>query len=382
MDKELLNRLTEKINNGSASDQELSLFNAYMNSLAHAGTDWSAQYPGGSEAVKKELSALIGARIAYPEKPRTYLWKRIAVAASVVLCIAAGGYFMMHRDAPETRLTATNPAQTVKPGGNKATLTLADGRTLVLSSAQTGIIAGPQITYTNGTPVEDAVSVQPHSGQQLLLMETPRGGTYTITLADGTQVWLNAETSLKYPAQFDENERVVELKGEAYFQVKTTYDAQGKKIPFRVVSDQQTVEVLGTQFNMCAYPDQPSVKTTLVEGLVAVTARKGRSLLKPNEQAVTQKGETQVKAVNVYPNVAWREGKFSFDGKTLEETLNEIGRWYDLKIVYEDGVPQEELTGDAFRNQNINFIFRLLDVAKVNYKLDIPLRRLTILKKK
>lgn len=380
MEKEILDQLVEKINNGSATDEELSLYNAYMNRLAEGDVDWSDKFAGGSEALKAELWGMINTKIDYKPKVRLVTWKRIAVAASILLCFSIGGYLVYNGSPVKEQLVVNNDNE-VKPGGNKATLTLADGRVIELSTAQTGIITGEQITYANGTPVDQAKG-SANNTKSLISLHTPRGGIYEITLPDGTQVWLNSETTIKYPEQFNESERIVQLTGEAYFNVKTIFANNGQKVPFRVVSNNQTVEVLGTEFNINAYPEQSSAKTTLVEGKVAINTQHNHLVLKPNEQASTQQnGETRMKSVNAYNYIAWKEGKFSFDGKTLQETLSEIGRWYDLSIIYENGIPEAELTGDAFRNQNINFVFRLLTVAGVDYKLDVQRRKLTIIRK-
>lgn len=378
---ENIEHLVFKFNNGTITPGELELLMNWYNSHDDQNVTINTKTDESYDRVKSRILSNLLTKIT-SEQPqpltiyRRYKW---VAAAAAVLVMATGiwGLIEYKKAVPQAELVKTE----IKAGGNKATLTLQNGTNIVLSSTQTGIVTGEKITYANGTPVENASLVNTTEIQKLTL-HTPRGGTYTITLQDGTQVWLNAASSIRYPSRFNTEARVIELEGEAYFQVKTAYNQKGEKIPFRVITGQQEVEVLGTQFNINAYPDQAFSKTTLVEGKVVVGDHHNHITLKPDEQAVTVSGNTKVKQVQAGHYTAWRDGKFSFDGKTLEETMNDIARWYDLQIVYENGIPEEELTGDAYRNQNINFVFRLLNAAEIDYKLDVVRRKLTIKGKK
>lgn len=375
-----IEQLVFKFNTGSITKDELRVLIAWYNSHDDAKATIFADKVEFEEDLKSRMLAGLLKRVA-ESKPKTrfplYGW--LSAAAAVVLAVVGIWFMVLNKKAGETKQYAITD---IKPGGNKATLTLANGKTIVLSSTQAGIITGEKITYANGQPVQDANTASADQSQEMLAVHTPLGGTYKITLPDGTDVWLNAGSTIKYPSRFSADARIVSLQGEAYFHVKSVYQANGDKIPFKVIADGQEVEVLGTQFNMNAYSEQKTVKTTLVEGKVAVTVKDEHVLLLPNQQAVTTSEKTYIKAVHVYNYTAWREGKFSFDGKTFEETIDEIARWYNLRIVYENAVPDEELTGDAFRNQNIHFVLRLLDVAQINYKLDVSHRQLTIVGKK
>lgn len=379
---EYIEQLVYKFKIGTISPEELKVLNDWYNCHDDELVTIVTQKTDTHEALKSRmlngLLAKINADTVNKPHKRLPLWRWVAATAAVFVLLASV-WFMLQREEPNT--TPVIASTTIEPGGNKATLTLANGKTILLSSAQKGILAGNDIRYADGQPVDSASSANQYSG--MLSLQTPRGGTYKITLPDGTEVWLNAASKITYPSKFEGHARIVKLEGEAYFQVKTVYDELQRKVAFRVLTSKQEVEVLGTQFNVNAYPEETSVKTTLVEGKVAIKDQQGRVLLTPNQQAVTTSSSTKVKSVNVYNYVAWRDGKFSFDGKTFEETMDEIARWYDLKIVYEHGVPDEELVGDAYRNQNIHFVMRLLEkVAQVNYKLDVSRRQLTIGEKK
>lgn len=373
LNTEYIENLVFKFNNGSITQDELQILTDWYNSH----NDQKAVISSSPEEVKSQMLVGLLAKVSAQQPKRIKLYpKRRWLAAVAILSIVALGTMMVIQNqssSPKTSLLKTS----IEPGGNKATLTMANGKSISLSNAQTGIVTGQEIKYIDGTIVENT-----DVGIQQLILHTPRGGTYTVKLQDGTQVWLNAESTLKYPSSFTSEDRIVEIEGEAYFDVQPAYKKTGEKIPFRVITKQEVIEVLGTEFNVNSYLNQASSKTTLVEGKIALNNNVNRTLLSPNEQAVTTNGKTKVKSVNVSYYTAWRDGKFSFDGKTFEETMDEIGRWYDLDIKYENDIPTEELTGDAFRNQNISFVLRLLDVAKINYKLDINLRKLTIKGKK
>jgi transmembrane sensor len=377
-----IEELVFKLNTGTISPAELQVLQDWYNSHDDTQVTISTRLDESNDQVKSRMLENLLVKIAMERSQPVKLYRRFKwlTAAAALLAITLFTWMFMEykRPVPELKVQTAE----IKAGGNKATLTLQDGRNITLSSSQTGIVTGDKITYANGSPVENT-GLDESSEIQKLTLHTPRGGTYTITLEDGTQVWLNAASTLKYPSRFGATGRVVELEGEAYFKVKPIFDQKGEKIPFKVIGTQQVVEVLGTQFNMNAYANQPFSKTTLVEGKVAITGQSNNFTLAPGEQASTAFGKTNVKKVDVGNYTAWRDGKFSFDGKTFEETMNDIARWYDLHIVYENGIPDEELTGDAYRNQNIRFVLRLLDdVAKVDYKLDVANRKLTIKGKK
>lgn len=378
-----IEHLVFKFNSGSITAAELKVLLEWYNSHDDQQVTIPSKVDESDEVVKSRMLTNLLSKVAEEQsrQPRkTRLDIRWLAAAAAVLVVAFGTWMATEYKTPvgNSELLKTS----IEPGGNKATLTLTDGRAIQLSSSQAGIVAGEKITYTNGTPVENTAPAHSPDGQEQLSLHTPRGGTYKIILSDGTQIWLNAQTTIKYPVRFNTTERVVELEGEAFFKVKSAYRANGEKIPFKVISNRQEVEVLGTQFNMTAYPGKVSSKTTLVEGKVAISDQQHRFILAPNEQAVTTTGKTMVKQVDPANYTAWRDGKFSFNDKTFEETMDEIGRWYDLDIIYTNEIPKEELVGDAFRNQNISLVLRLLDVAEIDYKLDVPHRKLTIKGKK
>src|SRR5690606_7907066 len=231
------------------------------------------------------------------------------------------------------------------------------------------IIDNGQLAMGNDDTPESSSSTINHQ------LSTPKGGTYQITLADGTNVWLNSESTLKYPTRFWGNERVVELEGEAYFEVtaQTAGVRTPNQVPFRVISKGQTVEVLGTQFNISAYADEAEIKTTLVEGRVKVNADESpfeSLLLVPGEQAILAGTVMQKQQVDVEQFIAWKDGLFSFKETELHAVMRQLSRWYDVTIAYQDNVPTTHYYGAISRNESLAGVLELLQQSGLNFKIE------------
>lgn len=341
--------------------------------------DWDALSDGlQTEVPQERLGRLfegVEQRIRRSNPRRLWAW--LPYAAAVILAVAAGTWFFGERGqkSKEQVLAAAD----IQPGGNRAMLTLADGRTVELSEEQEGIVVGEGITYLDGSAVSPEVGKSgspkiglgenqlPASDPRLLTLTTPKGGTYRITLPDGTRVWLNAASTLKYPSRFDGRERVVELEGEAYFEVASAFH-----LPFKVITNSQTVEVLGTQFNISAYADEAETRTTLVEGAVAILNRESKTVnqLKPGEQSIVREAMTEVRAVDVNRYAAWKDGKIVLEGRTLPDILREVSRWYDIEISYQGRIPQGTFFGRANRGSNLGTVLRLLESADLDYSFE------------
>ena len=265
-----------------------------------------------------------------------------------------------------------------------------------MSEMQTGIVVGEQdITYSDGTALGQPEEGTPGTENGSLntnyyVLSTPKGGTYQITLPDGSKVWLNANSTLTYPSQFDGEERVVELTGEGYFEVNRRKVNESAFQPFKVISNGQTVEVLGTQFNISAYPDEAEMKTTLVEGRVQVAMSPERSLasgerdgrdgqrvgrgrttiLAPGEQGIIQNGKLEVQPVDVEKITAWQKGYFMFSGE-LQSILADIARWYDVEVVFNKaGLKSVKASGIVFRDKPLSDVLDMLSrVAPVQFEV-------------
>lgn len=292
-------------------------------------------------------------------------WLPYVAAALGIFVIGFSIYGYLNSNQPTEILHARSVD--IPPGGNHAVLTLADGRTIDLSEAQTGIVMGNGATYLDGStvfnePVNDGVSTEFHS------LTTPNGGTYQITLSDSTKIWLNAASTLKYPSRFNGKERVVELAGEAYFAV-----SKDKKRPFKVISSRQEIEVLGTEFNVSVYEDEPEARTTLVNGSVSVVPTADRlspQTLRPGEQATLRGTAITVQGVDVASYTAWRDGRFYFRNTAFDEMMRQISRWYDVEVTYRRGVPNETFSGKMSRNLSLMTVLELLNVSDVRIQLE------------
>ncbi|MBO9202966.1 MULTISPECIES: FecR family protein [Niastella] len=308
------------------------------------------------------------------------------VAAGTMMLMATAGYFLVTRKDPVPVIVQTPKPETrpVMPGGNKALLTLGDGSVIVLDSAANGALSLQGKTIVLKKQDGQLVYQSQHNGNQDAVawnaISTPRGGQYQVVLPDGTKVWLNAVSSLRFPAGFTGKERVVELTGEAYFEVNHN------NLPFIVEIISATgrpgggkVKVLGTHFNIKAYLDESLIKTTLLEGSVDMTSTQSHYVLKPGQQAQLHKNGIMSldEHADVEEAVAWKDGRFVFNEASVETVMREIARWYDVEIVYAGKVPDEKLEGEIPRNSNITEVFKILELSNVHCKIEG--RKITVL---
>jgi len=277
-------------------------------------------------------------------------------------------FYQAHRSNSQVKLAKTSVYKNdIAPGGLKATLTLANGDKITLDGAkigalakQTGIIitkaADGQLIYT----VSDTKSANASAYNTI---ETPKGGQYQIRLPDGTQVWLNAASSMKFPVSFSNSKRRrVELNGEAYFEV-----AHKNNQPFVVKTTRQEVEVLGTHFNISSYPDENITKTTLLEGSVRLN---GGTLLKPGQQGVSTSNGLIVKHVNADEELDWKNKQFILNDEDLQQVMRRLARWYDVEVVYEGTPADIQFVGVVSNTRNISGVLKLMErTGKVNFKI-------------
>jgi len=293
-------------------------------------------------------------------------WLRSAGAAAVVFaCMALGWYGRMVVEKQPEEVGQTPAVSTIVPGGNKATLTLGDGQVVNLSETQSGIVFGDELTYTDGSGVLPANGRQ--SGESTAIsLTTPNGGTYQVILSDGTKVWLNSASKLRYPAKFS-GQREVELEGEAFFEVAP------KKTPFLVKTRDQVVEVLGTQFNITGYPDESEVRTTLLEGAVQVINAHSNAIsrLSPGKQSVVKGRQTEVRKVDTEPYVAWKNGYFAFPDEHISRVMNTIARWYNIEVEYQGDMTNKYFGGTLSRFENFETLLRTIELTgSVRFKIE------------
>ena len=287
----------------------------------------------------------------------------IRYAAILTLPIVAAGIFLLQKN---DRQTIVSISEVIKPGEHKAVLITGGGERITLSDStlspiqeQNGMIVNVTNNKVSYILPEDSLCTQ---GSPIFnTLQIPRGGEYFLTLADGTEVWLNAETEIRYPVQFTGDKRVVYLDGEAYFTV-----APDKNKPFTVVSTHASVSVLGTQFTFRAYPDERDVQTTLVSGSVIMQSEKYKQQIKlvPGEQGVLEKNSAKLmkQEVNTYLYTAWKDGRFAFRDARLEDLFNILARWYDLSVFYQSPEAKDiRFTGDLNKTDDFKSILKIIE---------------------
>ncbi|MBC8984725.1 FecR family protein [Pedobacter sp. N36a] len=314
---------------------------------------------------------------ARPGKPkRILLWPSIAAAAGIALALTAGLLFYNSRSDREddNSLAQAAAAKQIHAGGNNAVLTLDDGRQISLSDAKKGTLvneSGISIAKTkDGLLVYHLANVNKPNIYNTI--STPNGGQYQVVLPDGTKVWLNAASSLRFPLTFDQlSERKVELKGEAYFEVAKQFKkGKSERVPFIVQTEKQQVEVLGTHFNINAYKEEPALKTTLIEGSVKVTDQKNTVILKPGEQATDRNGQLFSAKVDMEEVMSWKNGYFRFNNTDLKVIMRQASRWYNVDVVYEGKIPPLLISGEVSRQVDANAFLEMLRYLNVRFKIE------------
>jgi len=301
------------------------------------------------------------------EKKSHYRW--IRYAAAVVIIIAASQSGQIWNSFKSKQVAKTQVVHDIMPGGDKAILTLADGSTVVLDS-----MGNQQIAKQGGTSIVKAAggkltyNVANNSNEVLYnKITTPRGGQFQITLPDGTQVWLNALSSLRFPTVFNGSNRTVELTGEAYFEVQ-----QHANKPFMVKVAGMQIDVLGTSFDVMAYPDEKQIQTTLIEGAVKVSTQGQVKVLQPGQQSQLEKdGKLNVLATtDVESVIAWKNGYFKFNQADLQTVMRQLARWYDVDVSFDGPIPDFRFVGELKRKASLSTNLKILSYSQVNFKME------------
>ena len=321
----------------------------------------SLLYPTLQAKIQLGLSLHATEPIGASEKKRRIWWRVPAVAAALLALLLIGLYLIPGRFHQNESVAVLTPEQ-ILPGGNRAVLMLSDGRRVDLSAEKGGVVVKNGIKYADGSAVISQPMDNSTIGQARL--STPNGGQYQITLPDGTHVWLNAASTLTYPIEFSGSTREVVLAGEAYFEVVKN----GAK-PFVVHTAKQRTEVLGTSFNINAYGNETVTKTTLVTGALRVNAtinnhtNEQSLILTPNQQSIVGDNGNEIKVNQVNPQLAtaWKNGLFNFHGLSIDESLKQIERWYDIDIAYRGSKPKGYLGGKMSRGVKLSTFLEFLE---------------------
>jgi ferric-dicitrate binding protein FerR (iron transport regulator) len=376
--------LIERYQAGTASKEDIHLLNEWYHSFndseAELLTDKSEEQL--SNELHNRLLSTIRDTPVYPLQQPRRKWV-YAAAALLLLFISAGVYRLVTANSSaDDKVLAHESAGSVvtdlAPGGNKAVLQLADGSAIILDSAANGTLS--QQGNIKIEKLDNGLLAYTMAGKQITerdaafynTISTPRGGQYQVTLSDGTKVWLNAASSIRFPVFFTGNERKVEITGEAYFEV-----ARNAGRPFKVKTTLSEVEVLGTHFNVNAYEDEAAVKTTLLEGMVKVIlpAKEGKlsaRFLQPGQQSgVTKDGQISVlNNADTEEVMAWKNGRFQFRSADIKSIFRQISRWYDVDVIYKGNV-NLHFTGQLKRDEYVSKVFEKLALTgEVHFKIE------------
>ena len=390
--KQLVDRYTSK----TASDDELMVFVQLLKEGKldeYLGKSFTAAAGNDGVQAEQQVSHVDpqGSDLhPLPELPRIFRYRplmRVAVAASIIGIISLAIFlFTNNKETPEkssSAIISQPPAHSpeILPGGDRATLMLADGSSIVLDSAANGKLATQNnlsivkttsgtVEYQNSLLNSGGVSRPPSEegvGYTTNTLTTPRGGQYQLVLPDGTHVWLNAASTITYSIAFNPNKRIVQLDGEAYFEV-----ARNTSMPFIVqMKNGVNVHVLGTNFNVYCYNNEP-VKMTLLQGSIRVQSPQRSAVLNPGQEATVQKDGNLDIAHNADTEeaVAWKNGLFEFNRADITTIMRQIERWYDVEVVYEGERSDKQFVGKVPRNSNLSEVLGILELSKIHFRVD------------
>ncbi|MBC6109750.1 FecR family protein [Pedobacter fastidiosus] len=379
---ERLEMLAEKWLNGSITsneEQEFADWYNHFNDECEIVID--KQFAKDELTLKARIASKINERISNLYKIEVpvrvkiinQIWFKYASAACILIALSIGTYFLVLNKSKTVISPGNSLVKDIQPGGNKAILTLSNGTQVVLDSANNGKLAqqgNGEINKLNDGHI--AYNNLNDANKEVVFnsLSTPKGGQYQLSLPDGTQVWLNSASSIKYPTSFKGKERVVEITGEAYFEV-----AKNKAMPFKVQVNQSVVEVLGTHFNVNAYADEASTKTTLLEGSVKVEELQSHQfkLIKPGQQVQLLKTGSSMLVnnnVDIDQIMAWKIGFFEFSNTDLPTIMRQIGRWYNVDVEFKGAINSEEFGGRISKNLPLSKVLKLLETNGIKFKLE------------
>lgn len=381
MEKQATEALINRYITGQASPHDLMLLETWYLHL-HEDEPMEVSAADRVEDIRK-VKAALDARfkpapadvpvVAPVPVVTARLYRRMAIAASLAFVISIGLYQWNHQEpARLLKPKVSVITRDILPGGNKAVLTLADGRRIDLSDSKSGILAmqgGTQVLKKADGELSYTVRDDHSYGVKYNRISTPRGGVYKVHLPDGSQVWLNAASTLTYPTAFTSlRERRVKLSGEAYFEV-----VRNKALPFRVITGTQSVEVLGTHFNINAYPQQgkETIRTTLLKGSVSLN---GETILKPGEQALNENSVICVSPADTSQVMGWKKGFFMFNKHgDFKAAMQEIERWYNVEFVYPaSALPETQLIGKIPTDTDLSVVLNAIvqSTKGINFKIE------------
>lgn len=370
--KDFKKELIRRYRDNKATEEELEVFFQLMNQ--------GSLEKDLAEVMEESVEEKTTGRII-PIYKRN--WFRIAAAAVLIIMVGATFFLLNQPTDPQPVTNNQQPIIDIAPGGNKAILTLADNTQIILDNAANGDLTNQGNVKVIKLDGQLAYNSSGNSTEVLYnTITTPRGGQYQLILADNSKVWLNAESSLRFPASFVGKERRVELTGEGYFEV-----AKNASMPFRVhVAGKGEVEVLGTHFNINSYNDESTINTTLLEGKVKITPLKDSRLttqdsrlLTPGQQArLNSDGSIKINSnVDIDEVMAWKNGKFIFQDLDIQSIMRQISKWYNVDVEFKGTITKELFVGVISRNVNVSEIIKMLEKTGA-VKLEIEGKKIIV----
>ena len=356
--QEELKTILNRYKAGTASEEDTAFLESWY--LEYGETHEDKYLPADQVVDARTIWAEL--QLDQAEAKRIRLWPRIAAAASIILCLSISGYLLLHKhEVP--RFVAANHDNVIAPAGHRAILKLSGGRSILLSNVSNGVLSQKNAVINK---VADSELVYHDANEKHVTpalvydtLITPRGGHFQLVLADGTKVWMNAATVIRYPETFAGVERRVELiRGEAYFEV-----VHNRVMPFKVTVRNQVIRDIGTHFNVKAYDDERAIETTLLEGSVSVSNNEKHVILRPGQLSIVQNAASPivVKQANPGKTLAWKNDHFVFDNESIQDIMQEVSRWYDVDVSYEGDMSGKQLTGSMSRSANITELLRKLE---------------------
>ncbi|MEO6730631.1 MAG: FecR domain-containing protein [Ferruginibacter sp.] len=374
MTKDDIERLSEKVESGIASEEELQQYNRLLDSYTQNNEIWDEDIYGNKDELELSIKKAIFEKTGIKKRVFKMEWFKWAAAAAVILMISAVSFYSMSNRSQKSQLAVVQPEKKtilktdIAPGQSGAILTLATGEQILLDSAGNGSLAqqgnvsvvkkNGELVYSNGGNATDVV---------YNTMTTPKGRQFNLLLADGSKVWLNAASSITFPTAFIGKERKVTITGEAYFEV-----AHNASMPFIVEKGNTSVLVLGTHFNVNAYDDETALSVTLLEGSVNVRNGNNNNKIKPGQQAqIKEDGKISLLSdVDVNNIVAWKNGRISFQGANIEKVMRQMARWYDVEIVYNKKL-DDLFYAEIPRTTMLSDVLKALELSRdVHFKIE------------
>ncbi|WP_316837235.1 FecR family protein [Pedobacter nutrimenti] len=363
--------LYEKFCTGKCTSEEEILLDKYSKDFL-IDDPWVGDM-GNENEVEARITNQINYSINKVKNRNLQTWLT-AAAAIILLTVGALLFYNLDQGDKKSQYSIVKHQGIkgdIEPGGTKAVLTLATGQKIILDSAKNGLI----VTQGNTKVVKLAngeLAYRSSNSDNLTItnntMSTPRGGRYDLILSDGTKVFLNAASSITYPTRFSGNQRKVKITGEAYFEV-----SKNPKMPFVVIANGTETQVLGTHFNIMAYDDEPSIKTTLLEGAVKFKKANSEVILKPGQQAVLTglSNNITVQNANLEQTMAWKNGYFTFQDEDIQTIMRKVARWYDVEIIYEPNLKKTSFGGSVSRYKNVSDLLKVLQTTgTIHFKID------------